>query len=120
MFSKSRYSLRQGKREKKQDVAIKADSGLSDLPTELKQRIAFFLNFRDLVNLFGTSKSMGCDLDVAMAPSPLTDRASQDKVYEIGRRPACFAAVVPNQEASLPHAMMTFCCDVSSSDSGIL
>mmetsp|Transcript_14707 Transcript_14707/g.35504 ORF Transcript_14707/g.35504 Transcript_14707/m.35504 type:complete len:221 (-) Transcript_14707:1064-1726(-) len=119
MFSKSRFSLRRPKWKKKQDGATKVESGLSNLPTELKQRVASFLTLRDLMNLVETSKSMASDLDITMASSPLTDRSSQNRSYLTGGVAACFAAVVPNQEASLPHSMMTFCCDIMHSDGAI-
>lgn len=51
-----------------------------------------------------------------MASSPLTDQASQHKHHEIGLIPA---ALNDQEAASSPHSMITFCCDVSGSDSVI-
>eukprot|EP00526_Cylindrotheca_closterium_P022943 CAMPEP_0113621318 /NCGR_PEP_ID=MMETSP0017_2-20120614/10888_1 /TAXON_ID=2856 /ORGANISM="Cylindrotheca closterium" /LENGTH=173 /DNA_ID=CAMNT_0000531049 /DNA_START=71 /DNA_END=592 /DNA_ORIENTATION=- /assembly_acc=CAM_ASM_000147 len=62
------------------------------------------------MKLTETSKSIRSDLDMTVISSPLTDRASQDKVYQTLNTQQCFATVVPNQE-SLPHSK-TFCCDI--------
>ncbi|CAJ1953673.1 unnamed protein product [Cylindrotheca closterium] len=96
----------------KRGCTMKQASALTELPSELKQRVASFLSVRDLMKLTKTSKSIRSNLDVTLVSSPLTDRASQNKVYQTLDTQQCFATVVPNQE-SLPHSM-TFCCGVIS------
>jgi len=81
-----------------------------DLPTEVKQKVAFFLPIGDVMNLVATSKSMQSEMDLEILSSPLTDSDSQNKVYRTGMGTKCIVAVVPNPEASL-HTM-TFTCDV--------
>mmetsp|Transcript_14700 Transcript_14700/g.35491 ORF Transcript_14700/g.35491 Transcript_14700/m.35491 type:complete len:230 (-) Transcript_14700:121-810(-) len=110
MISKPKFSILGGKGRAKEDVVAKPVSALTELPSELKQRVASFLSVSEIMKLTETSKSIRSDLDMTVISSPLTDRASQDKVYQTLNTQQCFATVVPNQE-SLPHSM-TFCCDI--------
>mmetsp|Transcript_14699 Transcript_14699/g.35486 ORF Transcript_14699/g.35486 Transcript_14699/m.35486 type:complete len:231 (-) Transcript_14699:121-813(-) len=110
MISKPKFSILGGKGRAKEDVVAKPVSALTELPSELKQRVASFLSVSEIMKLTETSKSIRSDLDLTVVSSPLTDRASQDKVYQTLNTQQCFATVVPNQE-SLPHSM-TFCCDI--------
>mmetsp|Transcript_22383 Transcript_22383/g.55355 ORF Transcript_22383/g.55355 Transcript_22383/m.55355 type:complete len:183 (-) Transcript_22383:213-761(-) len=78
----------------------------------MKQRIAFFLSTRDLMNLAGVSQTMIHELDIAVASSPLTDRVSQNNYYRTCHAVRCFAVAIPKQEAS-GHSMI-FTCNVES------
>ncbi|KAL3937460.1 MAG: hypothetical protein SGBAC_007450 [Bacillariaceae sp.] len=82
----------------------------SDLPTEVKQKVALFLPIGDVMNLVATTKSMRSELNMDVISSPLTDRDSQNKVYCTGMGTKCIVALVPNPLSSL-HTMR-FTCDV--------
>jgi len=115
-FISRRYkstSRRRMEGSKKQKVAhTKSVAALLEhLPRELKQRVALFLPHCDLMNLAKTSQSMRSDLDLEIVSSPLTDRASQNKIYQTVQTSfhrKCFAVVVPKPESRL-HSM-TFTC----------
>mmetsp|Transcript_42174 Transcript_42174/g.101826 ORF Transcript_42174/g.101826 Transcript_42174/m.101826 type:complete len:229 (+) Transcript_42174:2384-3070(+) len=103
-------SRRRMEGSKKQKVAhTKSVAALLEhLPRELKQRVALFLPHCDLMNLAKTSQSLRSDLDLEIVSSPLTDRASQNKLYQTSFHRKCFAVVVPKPESRL-HSM-TFTC----------
>eukprot|EP00526_Cylindrotheca_closterium_P019718 CAMPEP_0113638836 /NCGR_PEP_ID=MMETSP0017_2-20120614/20359_1 /TAXON_ID=2856 /ORGANISM="Cylindrotheca closterium" /LENGTH=230 /DNA_ID=CAMNT_0000549991 /DNA_START=2013 /DNA_END=2705 /DNA_ORIENTATION=- /assembly_acc=CAM_ASM_000147 len=107
-FKPRAHRSKESAKKQKVDQTKSVETLFEHLPRELKQRVAFFLPLCDLMNLAKTSQSMRSDLDLEIVSSPLTDRASQNKLYQTSFQRKCFAVVVPKPEARL-HSM-TFTC----------
>jgi hypothetical protein len=79
------------------------------LPNEMKQRVVGFLPASDTMYLIQTCKTMTNDLQLSTESSPLTDRASQAKVFR-NCNLQCFAVIIPKDSDRL-HSMTFHCID---------
>ena len=87
----------------------KDPSEIEKLPSELKQLLASFLSTTDLFYFAKSFKAISSDLNLSVASSPLTDRASQSKKLRTNRKLECFAVVIPKQQEPMAHSMIFRC-----------